>query len=108
MTTVAVRLDLSRALLDPASTFESPEAVMKNGDLSTDNKIEILCRWAYDATELAVAEEEGMAGGERSQLDSVLQALDGLTGGFNAEQVAPTKHSGFCLCAKQSTAGASP
>lgn len=102
MRTAAVRVDLTRALLDPASTFETPEAVTKSADLSTDNKIEILCRWAYDASELAVAEEEGMGGGERSQLDGVLQALNELTGGFDVERVSPTKHGAFRLFSKSS------
>ncbi len=104
MTTSAARLDMARALLDPDSTFDRPDALMKNKDLSTDRKIEILCRWAYDASELAVAEEEGMGGGERSQLDGVLKALHGLTGGFDVEQIAPTKHGGFCLVPKHCAA----
>jgi len=31
--------------------------------LNTDQKIQILRRWEYDARELAVAEEESMSGG---------------------------------------------
>ena len=60
-------------------------------------KIEILCRWAYDATELAVADEEGMSGGEASNLHGVLNALVSITGGFDAEHTGPTKHAGFCI-----------
>lgn len=100
MPTFASGLDLTRAQLDPASTFETPDGVLRTVDLSAESKAEILCRWAYDASELAVAEEEGMGGGERSQLDEVLKALNVLTGGFDAERVAPTKHGGFCLFAK--------
>jgi hypothetical protein len=56
-----------------------------------------LCRWTYDATELAVAEEEGMNGGEASNLHRVLNALVSITGGFNVEHTGPTKHAGFCI-----------
>ncbi len=47
--------------------------------------------WAYDASELAVAEEEGMLGGEPSRLAQVLSVLDVLTDGFDVEHSPPTK-----------------
>lgn len=106
MTDRASPADLTRAMLDPAGTFGTPDEVLKNANLSSDKKLEILCLWAYDAAELAVAEEEGMGGGERSQLDAVMAALDGLTGGYDSERVAPTKHRGFCLSAKRRGKGA--
>lgn len=89
--------DLVRALLDPAAAFGSPDEVLNRSDLSTQGKVEILCRWAYDASELAVAEEEGMGGGESSKIGAVMKALDEITGGFDSEHVAPTKHGGFCV-----------
>lgn len=88
--------DLTRALLDPASTFDTPEDVLRSIGLSREQKLELLYRWAYDASELAVAEEEGMAGGEPSQLDEVMNALDELAHGFDSERVAPTKHGAVC------------
>ena len=106
MVNPALGVDLARALLDPAAAFASPQEVLNRSDLPTESKIEILCRWAYDAAELAVAEEEGMGGGESNRIGAVLQALDGLIGGFDSEHVAPTKHGGFCVCARP--AGASP
>jgi hypothetical protein len=54
-------LDLDRFLLDPGSSFRRPEDVVGDPRLRRQQKIEILCRWAYDAAELAVAEEEGMS-----------------------------------------------
>lgn len=102
----ALGFDLARALSDPTAVFGSPEEVLNRSDLSTESKIEILCRWAYDAAELAVAEEEGMGGGESNRIDAVIKALDGLTGGFDSEHVAPTKHGGFCVRAR--AVGASP
>lgn len=108
MTEHAARRDLTRALVDPASTFDTPQAILRSTDLSREQKLEILCRWAYDAAELAVAEEEGMAGGEPSQLDAVMQALDELTQGFDAERVAPTKHGAVCLVAPREDADEPP
>ena len=99
MTDQTTPSDLTRAMLDPGSIFDAPEAVLRSTGLSRDQKLEILCRWAYDASELVVAEEEGMAGGEPSQLEAVMQALNELTHGFDAERVAPTKHGAVCLAA---------
>lgn len=90
-------LDLDRFLLDPGSSFRRPEDVIGDPRLRRQQKIEILCRWAYDATELAVAEEEGMNGGEASNLHGVLNALVSITGGFDAGHTGPTKHAGFCI-----------
>jgi hypothetical protein len=39
----------------PASVFASPEHVLEEAQLSKEQKIEILLRWAYDAAEEAVA-----------------------------------------------------
>lgn len=89
--------DLEKALLDPTSSFQQPEGVLSPADLGRQERIEILCRWAYDATELAVAEEEGMSGGQSMDLSRIVRALDVVTGGFDAEHTAPTKHAGFCV-----------
>jgi hypothetical protein len=91
------KLDFDRFLLNPGSSFERPEDVIGDPRLGRQQKIEILCRWVYDATELAVAEEEGMNGGEASNLHGVLNALVSITGGFDAEHTGPTKHAGFCI-----------
>ncbi|HKT16461.1 MAG TPA: hypothetical protein VJR47_00375 [Stellaceae bacterium] len=90
------KVDLEKALLDPASSFEKPDDVLASQDLELRAKIEILCRWAYDAVELSVAEEEGMTGGEASNFGAVIAALHRATGGFNAERSGPTKHASFC------------
>jgi hypothetical protein len=89
-------LDLDRFLLDPGSSFRRLEDVIGDPRLRRQQKIEILGRWAYDATELAVAEEEGMSG-ESSNLHRVLNALVSITGGFDAEHTGPTKHAGCCI-----------
>jgi hypothetical protein len=88
--------DLKRALIDPGSSFRSPDEVLGNAQLSCQTKIEILCRWAYDAAELAVAEEEGMGGGESADMSAVLKALDQITA-VDVQHSAPTKQAGFCV-----------
>ncbi|GGO10454.1 hypothetical protein GCM10007972_13290 [Iodidimonas muriae] len=88
-------IDIEKAMLYPSSVFANPEEVVELTDLTTDQKIEILRRWEYDASELAVAEEEGMAGGEPSLLARVLKALDSLSGGYDTEHSPPTKQGGL-------------
>ena len=87
-------IDLEKARLDPGSVFSSPEVLKAHPGMTMEQKIEILRRWAYDASELAVAEEEGMTGGESSLLARVLEALNALTGGYDAEHSPPTKQEG--------------
>lgn len=88
-------IDYKTAKLDPSAVFANPEAVLTHAGLSDDEKIEILRRWEYDASELAVAEEEGMTGGEPAMLGRVLRALESLTGGFDTEHSPPTKQGGL-------------
>lgn len=83
-------VDLERARLDPASAFDSPDAVLTHPELSREQRIEILRRWEYDARELQVAEAENMGGGEAAHLDEILRALDAL--GADARDRAPTQH----------------
>jgi hypothetical protein len=52
-------IDYEQALSDPSTRFSQPEAVLKELGLTREQKIEILRRWAYDESEIAVAEEEG-------------------------------------------------
>jgi outer membrane lipoprotein SlyB len=70
--------DLERALLDPTAVFKVPEQVLQRDDFSHEQKAAILRRWAYDARELEVAEDEGMRDGEPDLLNRVLRALDAL------------------------------
>ncbi len=86
--------DIDKALLDPASVFDSPSEVAKAEDLSRKQKIEILRRWEYDARELQVASEENMPGGNSDLLDKVLEALSALGAKTDQESAAPTKQGG--------------
>ena len=53
-------LDLQQAKLDPGSIFKSVNQIVISKELSLQQKIDLLERWAYDEKELAVAEEENM------------------------------------------------
>jgi len=86
---------LSRALLDPATEYRDPNDVLIDSDLSESEKIEILRRWEYDASEVSVAEEEGMPSGEGSTLNQVLQALHQLVPNIDSERSPPTKQGGL-------------
>ncbi|MEJ2274445.1 MAG: hypothetical protein P8Y01_07705 [Woeseiaceae bacterium] len=89
---MTARVNLEQALLDPAGVFESPEEVRDHTALTTGQKIEILRRWVYDENEIAVAEEEGMLGGNPPMLKRVLVALEEL--GASIDGSTPTKHDG--------------
>lgn len=71
-------MNLEHALADPSSEFESPEAVLTEKGLTTEQKKAILERWRQDAKLLLQAEGENMGGGEPNMLDRVQQALDRL------------------------------
>lgn len=77
--------DMARAKLDPGAVFAGPEEVRDDPRLSSAQKADILRRWEYDARELSVAEEEGMAGGEASLLDRIEAALHAVIGYPEAE-----------------------
>ncbi len=87
------RIDLRQALINPGSVFETPEEVLDHPDLSRQQKIDVLRRWEYDATELAVAEEEGMVGGEPVMLARILVALSSLEN-LEVNHSAPKKQKG--------------
>ncbi|MEH6830021.1 MAG: hypothetical protein V7661_04195 [Sulfitobacter sp.] len=86
---------ISRALLDPATEYETPNDVLTDPALSETQKIEILRRWEYDASEISVAEEEGMALGKDVTVGQVLQALHQLVPRIDAERSPPTKQGGL-------------
>lgn len=88
------QIDLEKALLDPALVFASPEAVLTCADLGRDQKVAVLTRWAYDAREVSVAEEEGMTDGEPPLLDRITEALNTLVEDVDLEHTAPTKQGG--------------
>lgn len=92
---------LSRALLDPAAEYRAPNDVLVDSDLSDSEKIEILRRWEYDASETSVAEEEGMPSGKGPTLSQVLLALHQLVPNIDTERSPPTKQGGLDRAAVQ-------
>jgi len=87
-------IDYEQARLDPGAVFGTPEALRDLGGLLREQKIDILRRWAYDAAELNVAEEEGMQDGESACAADILVVLDTLIGGYDVEHTPPTRQHG--------------
>lgn len=88
-------VNLEQALLDPASSFENPEEVRDHSELTKAQKIEILRRWEYEESEVAVAEEEGMVDGNPPILRRVIIALEELGAHIDADHSPPTKQDGI-------------
>lgn len=87
-------MDTEKALIDPAAVFSKPRDVMAEQSLNTDQKIQILRRWEYDARELTVAEEENMPGEGSEILDQVLRCLHELGFSPDVDDGPPTKQGG--------------
>jgi hypothetical protein len=66
------------AALNPVAFFDQPNSVVQHPALSRKQKLTILKNWERDARGLAVAEEEGMAGGEESMLSRIRGAINDL------------------------------
>jgi hypothetical protein len=93
MDNTAAKIDLKKALLDPAGAFAQPSDIVRHPDLPRSAKIRLLAEWERGARELAVAEDEGMTGGEESMLNRVRQAIAALGADDQARQPASsTKH----------------
>ncbi len=90
-------INFERARLAPAAVFDSPQSVLRCAELSREEKIDLLLRWAYDAAELAVASEEGMPGGELDSQVQILAALQSLQHSVDLERTGPTKQHGLPL-----------
>lgn len=90
-------IDYEDALKDPAASFAAPADVLHAEELSKEQKVAILLQWEYDESEIAVAQEEGMPGGDTKRLQAIAQALgelqpagDGPTGPTK-QRVPPTR-----------------
>ena len=86
---------LEKATFNPQAVFECPELVLADESLTTDQKIEILRRWQYDAAEEAVALEEGMPGEESDLARRILLALGRLVESIDVEHTGPMKQHGL-------------
>ena len=87
--------EFEKAKETPQGIFGSPEGVLRSTTFADEQKIEILRRWEYQASEEAVALEEGMPGEESDLLRRILIALGQLTGPIDVEQTAPSKQHGL-------------
>lgn len=88
-------IDYERARLVPGAVFASPWDVVTCNELTRDQKIDVLLRWAYDAAEIAVAVEEGMPNGEDDLQGQIQLGLKALQEQIDAEHTGPTKHHGL-------------
>jgi hypothetical protein len=86
------KLDVKKALLDPAGTFAAPDDIVQRPDLPRGTKLQMLEQWEREARSLAVAEEEGMTGGEESMLGRVRRAIAALGGNGDEPSGPTTKH----------------
>jgi len=68
-------IDINAALANPSAYFAQPQDVLTYPGLSRQLQLELLRQWEQDARQLAIAEGEGMGGGEASMLGRVSQAL---------------------------------
>lgn len=84
--------ELDKAVAQPWTVYEAPADVLADSRLTDSQKRRILESWEHDARELAVAEQENMAGGERSQLNRVLEALARLPGEDERPRGPATAH----------------
>lgn len=77
----AGRINVERALLNPAAVFSAPMDVVRHPRLSRQEKRDILRQWEWDARQIEAAQAEGMPEtGESSRLEEVLEAQRALAG----------------------------
>lgn len=72
---MVTREEYQEMLKDPKRHFSRPDDVLKARSLDEQQKLEVLKAWQVDATELQVATQENMGGGEQDLLDEVVNAL---------------------------------
>ncbi|MGQ3486973.1 hypothetical protein [Roseovarius pacificus] len=86
---------LQKALLDPPDVFASPLEVLSDQDLTSLQKIEVLRRWEYDASEISVAEDEGMPVQDGELLQQIMLALEELGVEIDPRRRPPTRQGGY-------------
>ncbi len=70
--------DLLKIMINPASFYDNPNAVLLDMNLSHQQKKDVLQNWEFDARELDSADDENMVGGLPSLLSDVLNAINKL------------------------------
>ena len=71
-------ITLQATLTQPHANFETPAQIVTDPDLSSQEKVELLDELEQDARQLATASDEGMLGGEPTNLHEVLSAKEAL------------------------------
>jgi len=87
----AAKLDLETAQRDPSRHFAQPQDIVDAAGLDLATKLKLLAEWERDARSLAVAEDEGLSGGEAPMLARIRHARRALAGEEPAAKGA-TKH----------------
>jgi hypothetical protein len=87
-----IPLDLAAALRDPGRYFPEPQDIVDAAHIDRSAKLKLLDQWEHDARSLAVAEEEGLSGGETPMLGRIRRAQHQLGQGEPASFSGATKH----------------
>ena len=87
----AAKLDLETAQRDPSRHFAEPQDIVDAAGLDRATKLKLLEEWERDARGLAVAEDEGLDGGEAPMLARIRHARRALAADEPATKGA-TKH----------------
>jgi hypothetical protein len=53
-------MDIDRAMKNPASVFDTPEALSESTELTAEQKLAILLQWKDQLLQLQAADDEGM------------------------------------------------
>lgn len=69
-----------QAKSNPSAQYESPENVLTDSELTQEEKVGVLIAWRDEAVHLQESTAEGMGGGERSQIEEIVRALNYLQG----------------------------
>jgi hypothetical protein len=75
-------MDLQNAMMNPARTFGTPEAIESSAELSDEQKHAVLLQWKDQLQQLMVATEENMPGPETSSgvnADCLRRVVDALS-----------------------------
>lgn len=92
--------EIQKLKTDVGRHFKQPQDILNNGDLATEQKIELLKEWEIDLRQMMVASEENMpstkSGSTADLLSKVNAALTelGSHSEVATEQKAPTKLGG--------------
>jgi hypothetical protein len=90
-----LRLDIARAMKNPASTFATPEALSQSSELTADQKRRVLLQWKDQLQQLQAADDEGMQQNEAaaSTTDDLLRRVTDILSRIEGD-LKPASNSG--------------